>query len=102
MSQTAAEPRTEAREILSALDLSDANLGGFAGTWTGSGDELDVVSPVDGRRLATVRMVTEAEYDEIVDRAHAAFLEWRKVPAPKRGEVVRQLGNALRAKRSRR
>jgi aldehyde dehydrogenase (NAD+) len=43
-----------------------------------------------------VRQVTEDEYDGIVDRAHAAFLEWRKVPAPRRGEVVRQLGNRLR------
>ncbi len=43
-----------------------------------------------------MRQVTEDEYDGIVDRAHAAFLEWRKVPAPRRGEVVRQLGNRLR------
>ena len=54
-------------------------------------------TPIDGSRIATVNQVTEAEYDAIVDRAHSAFLEWRKVPAPLRGEVVRQLGERLRA-----
>ncbi len=62
----------------------------------GSGPELEVISPIDGSRIATVQQVTEEEYDRIVDRAHAAFLEWRKVPGPKRGEVVRQLGLRLR------
>ncbi|MFQ5537798.1 MAG: aldehyde dehydrogenase family protein [Gemmatimonadota bacterium] len=85
------------KEILASLGLEDVNLGGFDGTWMGSGPELEVHTPIDGSRIATVKQVTEAEYDAIVDRAHAAFLEWRKVPAPKRGEVVRQLGNKLRA-----
>ncbi len=97
MSQTATAPTADrAREILAALDLSDSNPGGFAGDWMGSGDEIEVASPIDGSRLGCVRMVTEAEYDAIVDAAHTAFLEWRKVPGPKRGEVVRRLGNALR------
>ena len=83
-------------QILSALGIEDANPGGFAGEWVGSGLDLDVFSPIDGSRIATVQQVTEDEYDAIVDKALAAFLEWRKVPAPKRGEIVRQLGNRLR------
>ena len=83
-------------QILSSLDIDDDNLGGFAGEWVGSGPAIEVTTPIDGSRLGSVRQVTEAEYDQIVDRAHAAFLEWRKVPAPKRGEVVRQIGNRLR------
>jgi aldehyde dehydrogenase (NAD+) len=86
-------------QILSALGIEDQNLGGFAGDWVGSGPVIDVYTPIDGSRLASVREVTEAEYDEIVDRARAAFLEWRKIPAPKRGEVIRQLGNRLREKK---
>jgi len=86
--------------ILRTLGIDDSNLGGFAGEWVGSGPEIEVFTPIDGGRLGTVREVTEAEYDEIVDRAHAAFLEWRKLPAPKRGEVVRQLGNRLREVKS--
>ena len=66
-------------QILSALGIDDRNLGGFAGEWMGSGPDLEVNTPIDGSRLATVQEVTEEEYDRIVDRAHAAFLEWRKV-----------------------
>jgi aldehyde dehydrogenase (NAD+) len=84
------------RSILAALDLEDVNVGGFGGEWVGSGDEIEVRSPIDGERLGSVREVTDEEYDRVVDRAHAAFLEWRKVPPPKRGEVVRQLGERLR------
>jgi aldehyde dehydrogenase (NAD+) len=87
-------------EILSALDLDDDNLGGFAGEWVGSGPVIEVHTPIDGSRIGSVREVTEEEYDRIVDRAHAAFLEWRKLPAPKRGEVVRQLGERLREKKA--
>ncbi len=85
--------------ILSAFGIEDDNPGGFSGDWVGSGPTLEVHTPIDGSRLASVREVTEAEYDAIVDRAQAAFLEWRKVPAPKRGEVVRQLGNRLRERK---
>ena len=86
-------------EILSALDIEVDNAGGFAGDWIGSGPRIDVHSPIDGNRIASVREVTAEEYDSIVEKAHAAFLDWRRVPAPKRGEVVRQLGNRLREKK---
>jgi len=90
----------EANEVLEALGLQDKNLGGFSGEWLGSGPELEVFTPIDGSRIGTVVQVTEEEYDTIVDGAHQAFLEWRKVPGPVRGELVRQLGNALREKKS--
>ena len=86
-------------KLLDRLALQDTNLGGFAGAWSGSGPELDIVSPIDGARIASVREVTEDEYDGIVDRAHEAYLAWRRVPAPERGQLVRDLGDALRAKK---
>jgi len=86
-------------DILSDLGIADTNPGGFAGTWIGSGPDLEVYSPIDGSRLGAVSQVTEDEYDQVVERAHGAFLEWRKVPAPQRGEVIRQLGNKLREKK---
>ncbi len=86
--------------ILDELGLEDVNLGGFAGTWSGSGPELEIHSPVDGSRIASVREVTEDEYDAIVDRAHEAFLAWRRVPAPLRGQVVRAIGDELRRKKA--
>ena len=84
------------KELLKSLGIEETTYGGFAGEWIGSGPELDVFTPIDGSKLATVKQVTEEEYDQIVERAHQAFLVWRSVPAPRRGEVVRQLGNKLR------
>ena len=83
-------------DFLKTLGIESSNLGGFCGEWIGSGDPLDVFTPIDGSKIATVTQVTEDEYDRVVDRAHEAFLEWRTVPAPRRGEIVRQLGNKLR------
>jgi aldehyde dehydrogenase (NAD+) len=88
---------TDTKTLLRALGIEDLNRGGFAGDWIGSGAELEVVSPIDGRPIAVVREVTEDEYDGIIDRAHEAFLTWRTLPAPRRGEIVRQLGERLRA-----
>jgi aldehyde dehydrogenase (NAD+) len=82
--------------FVAALGIDDENPGGFGGEWMGSGPSLEVITPVDGTRIASVRQITEAEYDRIVDRAHRAFLSWRKVPAPRRGELIRQLGVRLR------
>jgi len=86
--------------LLTALGLQEMNPGGFAGEWIGSGPQSHVSTPIDGSRIATVRQVTEEEYDQIVERAHEAFLHWRTVPAPVRGDVVRQLGNALRERKA--
>ncbi|WP_156532254.1 aldehyde dehydrogenase family protein [Agrobacterium vitis] len=72
-----------------------ANLGISAGTL--SGGSLAVTSPVDGSALATLATVSSDEASKAIDNAHAAFLAWRLVPAPKRGELVRLLGEELRA-----
>jgi aldehyde dehydrogenase (NAD+) len=87
-------------EFLKRLGIEETNPGGFAGEWIGSGPLLNVHTPVDGSKIGVVQQVTEEEFDGIVARAHEAFLKWRTVPAPKRGEVVRQLGNALREKKA--
>ena len=83
-------------EILTGLGIQERNVGGFCGEWMGSGPELAVSTPIDGSQLATVQQVTEGEYDAIVSRAQDAFLHWRTVPAPRRGELVRQIGDRLR------
>ena len=83
-------------DFLKTLGIGKENRGGFHGQWIGSGPKLDVISPIDGAKIAVVTQATEDEYDQIAARAHEAFLKWRVVPAPKRGEVVRQLGNRLR------
>ena len=62
-----------------------------------TGGSLAVHSPLTGELIARVKTTTAAEASAAIDQAHAAFLEWRKVPAPKRGELVRLLGEELRA-----
>ena len=84
------------KATLKQLGIADDNPGGFCGDWLGSGESLEARSPIDGSLLARVTQVTAEEYDRVADRAQEAFLGWRQLPAPRRGEVVRQLGNALR------
>jgi aldehyde dehydrogenase (NAD+) len=94
------EATAAARAFLESLGIDAMNPGGFDGEWIGSGPELEVTTPIDGSHIATVRQVTADEYNRIIQSAQDAFEDWRKVPGPKRGEVVRQLGDALRAKKS--
>lgn len=78
------------------LSLKAVNAGVFDGTWRGDGAVLEKRSPIDGSLLGRVRQASPADYERTAAAAQRAFLAWRDVPAPKRGEVVRQLGVALR------
>ena len=84
------------RKVLSALGISDVNPGGFSGSWMGGGKAQPVLSPIDGERLATVQNVTPQEFEAILAGCHRAFASWKLVPAPKRGEVVKEIGDELR------
>jgi aldehyde dehydrogenase (NAD+) len=95
-SRSRPQQKDSADALLSKLGLAKENPGAFCGEWMGSGKLLESISPNDGKVLASVRTATPAEYEKIIQRAHAAFAKWQSVPAPKRGEIVRQLGNALR------
>jgi aldehyde dehydrogenase (NAD+) len=90
------QKRQSAAATLKALGLGLRNAGVFAGNWCGSGRILKSCSPIDGRWLAEVVTASPAEYERAVRRAQAAFQKWRVLPAPQRGEIIRQLGNALR------
>src|SRR5438105_3639334 len=83
-------------DLLGKLGLQDDNPGAFCGEWIGSGKLRKSVSPINGKVLATVRTATAEQYERTVRSAQQAFLGWQVIPAPKRGELVRQLGNALR------
>jgi aldehyde dehydrogenase (NAD+) len=86
------------RSILEKFDLAGAEQSGAGcGTWMECrGDVLESFSPIDGGLLGRVRCADQNDYGIVAERAVAAFREWREVPAPKRGEVVRQLGSAFR------
>jgi aldehyde dehydrogenase (NAD+) len=63
------------------------------------GGDLAVHSPIDGSRIGTVATATVDDVNDAVEKSNAAFLTWRNVPAPRRGELVRLFGNALRAQK---
>jgi aldehyde dehydrogenase (NAD+) len=96
MSAVAVE--TEIRSILDQLGIKEVNSGASTGTyWFNTrGNEIQSFSPVDGNLIASVRSATEVEYEAAILKGQEAFKEWRLVPAPKRGEIVRQLGMKLR------
>ncbi|MEM8528175.1 MAG: aldehyde dehydrogenase family protein [Bacteroidota bacterium] len=84
-------------DFLKKLGLKAEN----AGTSTGleamdSGNYIESYSPVDGKLIGKVSVTTEEEYEKVIAKAQVAFKTWRSMPAPKRGEIVRQYGEALR------
>lgn len=85
-------------KVLEVLGIEKINEGAATGVkWMKAGGEtINSYSPVDGKLIAAVTSVNRKTYDKVVDKANAAFAEWRMWPAPKRGEVVRQVGDALR------
>jgi len=84
-------------KTLQALGIKSTNLGCSTGTeFFGSGEELESFSPVDGKLIASVKTATQADYDKAMKIAGTAFLYWRTIPSPKRGEIVRQFGDKLR------
>ncbi len=84
------------QSVLEKLGLGDVNPGVFDGEWRGGGTTIDKISPIDGRRLASIHSASDDDYDKAITRAHEAFSKWRVTPGPVRGETVRLLGNALR------
>jgi len=85
-------------DALQALNVKKSNPGTSTGSkWIkSSGKYLDSLSPVDGKLIGRVQATDEKSFEKVVAQAQKAFVEWRKVPAPKRGEIVRQIGAELR------
>ncbi|MEN9948734.1 MAG: hypothetical protein RL106_1557, partial [Bacteroidota bacterium] len=88
------------QEILKTLGLEAVNAGTSTGLkFMGSGEVISSYSPVDGKHIADVKSTTKEEYEHVILTAQKAYQEWRLIPAPKRGEIVRQFGEKLRAKK---
>ncbi len=90
-------------DILKQLGIEDNNFGACSGKgkWNQTTDAgtLDSINPATGERIASVYQCSKEDYTHIVEQSKEAFQEWRKVPAPVRGELVRQMGEALREKK---
>jgi aldehyde dehydrogenase (NAD+) len=89
---------TNKKELLARLGIVDINNGVTTGThWFDTqGAVTTSVSPIDGEDIAKVKNATIEDYEKIVVKAQEAYKVWREIPAPERGEIVRQIGLALR------
>lgn len=84
-------------KALKTLGVKDINEGSSTGSNSFSnGEIIESYSPVDGKLIGKVKATTREDYEKVMDAATKAFLTWRDVPAPQRGEIVRQFGNKLR------
>ena len=91
------------KAVLKKLKINDVNPGACWGPdgWIDDPDARTIksVSPIDGETIAKVRLASAKDLDTVLTKAHEAFMDWRMMPAPKRGEVVRVLGEELRKRK---
>ena len=84
-------------QFLKNLNIDEINSGTSTGTqWISTTELLESYSPVDGKKIASVQVTTKDTYEQVIIKAQEAFKVWRTVPAPKRGEIVRQMGDEFR------
>ncbi|WP_447642671.1 MULTISPECIES: L-piperidine-6-carboxylate dehydrogenase [Chitinophagaceae] len=85
-------------DILKSFSIHELNAGASNGIThiVTTGKTIASYSPVDGKKIAEIHAVSKEEYNIIIKQAQTAFQYWRSVPAPKRGDIVRQIGDALR------
>ena len=89
--------KTNISSVLSSLGISSTNNGSSTGLSSyGAGEKINSYSPVDGKLIASVTSTTKEEYESVLNEAENSFGFWRSIPAPKRGEIVRQYGEKLR------
>jgi aldehyde dehydrogenase family 7 protein A1 len=87
--------------FLKELDLTETNNGVFAkhGRWFGDGETVDAMCPSNNKPIAAVVQGNAKNLTECIEEAEKAWKMWVDIPAPKRGEIVRQIGDSLRAKK---
>lgn len=85
------------KKELKILGITSQNLGSSTGQkWFSGGEAFESLSPVDGKLIAKVSASSQKDYEAVIDDAQNAFKAWRLIPAPKRGDIIRQLGDKLR------
>jgi aldehyde dehydrogenase (NAD+) len=86
------------KKLLKSLNIKSENLGTSTGTkWMGKGKQtIKSISPVNGELIGAVTITTDSEYEAIIKTAQKAQQDWQNIPAPKRGEIIRQIGDELR------
>ncbi|WP_207532088.1 L-piperidine-6-carboxylate dehydrogenase [Desertivirga arenae] len=85
------------QDFLNTLKINETNSGVSTGShWFSSSINTSSASPVDGKTIGTVQLASGSDYETIIQEAQKAFAIWRSVPAPKRGDVIRQVGDGFR------
>lgn len=85
------------QKALDALGIQSINNGSSTGSeWFANGETIKSISPVDGKLIASVKTTTKEDYNKVMNAATSAFSTWKMMPAPQRGEIVRQFGDKLR------
>lgn len=84
--------------FLKDLELGTSNSGVYNGRWFGSGPPVKSIDPATGKVIAEVETGTAKDYEQCVHSAIEAYKVWSNVPAPQRGEIIRQVGDELRKK----
>ena len=90
---------SEIKSVFEQLELAPSNPSYSTGTqWAEQygGESIFVTTPISGKTIARVEMTTFHDYDMVVKTGQEAFATWRMMPAPKRGEIIRQIGLELR------
>jgi aldehyde dehydrogenase family 7 member A1 len=82
--------------FLKELGLQRSNLGVYNGKWLGSGPIIKSIDPATGKTIAEVKTGTTQDLESCIKNATAAYQEWKNIPAPQRGDIVRQIGDELR------
>ena len=84
-------------DVLNRLGLKESNPGVYAGTWTGgNGETFESINPSTGTPIARICGASREDYNRVVESAGRAFKTWRTIPAPQRGDIVREIGQVLR------
>ncbi|HOM91219.1 MAG TPA: aldehyde dehydrogenase family protein, partial [Bacteroidia bacterium] len=98
MKDTVVEKDYGIAQVLKQLGIAQINKGAATGSkWiTTKGKTIDSYSPVDGQKIGSVDAATADDYATVMKTAEEAFKVWRLMPAPKRGEIVLQMGDELR------
>ena len=89
-------------DLLRQLNIQGVNAGAYSGyTWVSksTGSLLDSINPANKEKIASVATSSLEDYEQLITRAQKAALAWRKVPAPLRGDIIRQIAQALREKK---
>ena len=85
-------------DILEKLHIEPVNSGACYGDWIASpsGGQLESINPATGEVLAKIQLAGPADYETVASQASEAFLDWRMLPAPRRGDIVREIAGELR------